>query len=171
MLFLDADDRLLPELSRCGVDELDRDPECGFVYGHVRLFGSDATGCRCPRQDPVARQHYRELLARNYIWTPGVAVYRRVAIDTVGGFDPAAGGSADFDLNIRIARRWPIRCHGRTVLDYREHESSQSHDTTYMLRSAVTVRRRIAASCAGAETSAPRSRPASGQSRRTTASA
>ena len=53
-------------------------------------------------------------------------MYRRSVIDEVGGFDPRAGGSADFDLNIRIARRWPIHCHGRLVLDYRTHPDSQS---------------------------------------------
>jgi hypothetical protein len=69
-------------------------------------------------------------------------MYRREALETVGGFDPRAGGSADYDLNIRIARRWPVRCHGKLVLDYREHPDSQSGDLAYMLRSAVWVRRR-----------------------------
>ena len=46
----------------------------------------------------------------NYIWTPGAVMYRRAVIDVVGGFDARAGGSADFDLNIRIARQWSIHC-------------------------------------------------------------
>ena len=142
LLFLDADDRLLPDALAIGVEALERDPECGFVYGHVRVFGTEPDHCSCPPQSTVARNHYRELLARNYVWTPGAAMYRRVVVEAVGGFDPRAGGSADFDLNIRIARRWPIRCHGRTVLDYREHAGSQSGDPAYMLRSAVSVRRR-----------------------------
>jgi glycosyltransferase involved in cell wall biosynthesis len=142
VVFLDADDRLLPGALEVGVDALDRNPGCGFVYGHVRLVGSDGTDCRCPTETPVTGAHYRELLARNYIWTPGAVMYRRAAVDAVGGFDPRAGGSADFDLNIRIARHWPIHCHGRTVLDYRVHPDSQSSDPAYMLRSAVAVRRR-----------------------------
>ena len=142
LLFLDADDRLLPDALAVGVDALERSPECGFVYGHVRLFGTASSDCRCPRQSPVEGSHYRELLARNYIWTPGAVMYRRVAVEPIGGFDPRAGGSADFDLNIRIARCWPVRCHGRTVLEYREHDGSQSSDPAYMLRSAVSVRRR-----------------------------
>jgi glycosyltransferase involved in cell wall biosynthesis len=142
VLFLDADDRLLPEALATGVDTFVDHPECGLVYGHVRLFGSGPADCRCPPQSAVDRDHYRELLRRNYIWTPGVVLYRRGVVDEVGGFDPRAGGSADFDLNIRIARRWPIHCHGGFVLDYREHPDSQSGDCAYMLRSAVSVRRR-----------------------------
>jgi hypothetical protein len=142
VLFLDADDRLLPDALATGVDTFLDHPDCGLVYGHVRLFGADPVECPCPPQAAVVRAHYRELLSRNYIWTPGAVLYRRRVIDDVGGFDPRAGGSADFDLNIRIARRWPIRCHGRLVLDYRTHADSQTSDPAYMLRSAVSVRRR-----------------------------
>ena len=112
-LSLDADDRLLPDALATGMDTFIDRPDCGLVYGHVRLFEADSGDCRCPPQVAVPRAHYRELLARNYIWTPGAALYRRSVIDEVGGFDPRAGGSADFDLNIRIARRWPIHCHGQ----------------------------------------------------------
>ena len=142
VVFLDADDRLLSGALEAGVDALDRDPTCGMVYGHVRVFGSGSADCHCPPQTAVKTSQYRELLSRNYIWTPGAVMYRRAAVDGVGGFDPRAGGSADFDLNVRIAREWPIHCHGLTVLDYREHEVSQSRDPAYMLRSAVAVRRR-----------------------------
>jgi glycosyltransferase involved in cell wall biosynthesis len=142
VLFLDADDRLLPDALATGVDALSDHADCGLVYGHVRLLGADPAGCRCPPQGAVADAHYRELLSRNYIWTPGVVLYRRGVIEELAGFDPRAGGSADFDLNIRIARRWPMHCHGRLVLDYREHPNSQSGDPAYMLRSAVSVRRR-----------------------------
>ena len=142
ILFLDADDRLLPGALATGVHALERYPECGLVYGHVRLFTAHETACRCPRQTAVADAHYRELLRSNYIWTPGAVMYRRTVLEAIGGFDPRAEGSADFDLNIRIARKWPIRCHGDVVLDYREHGASQSRDPAYMLRSAVSVRRR-----------------------------
>ncbi|MGH7298932.1 MAG: glycosyltransferase [Candidatus Rokuibacteriota bacterium] len=142
VLFLDADDRLLPEALAIGVEALARHPACGLVYGHVRLIGDDGADCRCPAQQAVADGPYRELLSRNYVWTPGAALYPRAVLNEVGDFDPRAGGSADYDLNLRVARRWPIHCHGQVVLDYREHPASQSSDPTYMLRSAVSVRRR-----------------------------
>ena len=142
VVFLDADDRLLPDALAAGVDGFEQHQEAGLVYGHVRLLSADGTDCGCPPQSAVPRGHYRELLRGNYIWTPGVVMYRRAVVDAVGGFDPRAGGSADFDLNIRIARQWSIHCHGQLVLEYREHPESQSGDPAYMLRSAVSVRRR-----------------------------
>jgi glycosyltransferase involved in cell wall biosynthesis len=142
VVFLDADDRLLPDALAAGVDGFARHHEAGLVYGHIRVLSADGTGCGCPPQSAVSRGHYRELLRGNYIWTPGAVMYRKAVIDAVGGFDARAGGSADFDLNIRIARRWPVHCHGQIVLEYRDHPESQSGDPAYMLRSAVSVRRR-----------------------------
>ena len=142
VVFLDADDCLLPDALAAGVAGFEQHQEAGLIYGHVRLLSDDGTVCGCPPQSAVAQDHYRELLMGNYIWTPGAVMYRRAVIDAVGGFDARAGGSADFDLNIRIARQWPIHCHGQLVLEYREHPESQSSDPAYMLRSAVSVRRR-----------------------------
>jgi glycosyltransferase involved in cell wall biosynthesis len=142
VVFLDADDRLLPEALAAGVGALAEHRECGLVYGHVRVLSAEGGRCGCPPQAAVADRHYGRLLAGNFIWTPGAVMYRRAAVEAVGGFDRRAGGSADFDLNIRIARTWPVRCHGRTILEYREHPASQSQDVAYMLRSAMSVRLR-----------------------------
>jgi glycosyltransferase involved in cell wall biosynthesis len=141
LLFLDADDRLLPEAVARGLDYLARHPDTAFVTGHVRLIHADATPDVVPAQEHEPAG-YAALLRWNYIWTPGVVLYRRAALDGVGGFDPAAGGSADFDVNIRIARRQAIACHHHVILEYRQHEANMTRDPAHMLRSAVSVRRR-----------------------------
>ena len=142
VVFLDADDRLLPNSLQDGVSSLRANPECAFVYGHVNLIASDGSALSTPRQVAVRENHYLELLRHNYIWTTGAAVYRRSALDAIGGFDAAANGSADFDLNARIARVFPICCTDKTVLEYRRHRESMSRDCALMLRNAVAVRRR-----------------------------
>jgi glycosyltransferase involved in cell wall biosynthesis len=141
LIFLDADDRLLPDAVVRGVDHLAAHPEVAFVTGHVRLMHADATPDVVPTQDHEPAG-YAALLHWNYIWTPGVALYRRAALEAIGGFDPSAGGSADFDLNIRIARRQPIACHHHVILEYRQHDANMTRDPAHMLRSAVSVRRR-----------------------------
>jgi hypothetical protein len=64
-------------------------------------------------------------------------------LDSIGAFDSVAGGSADYELNIRIARRFPIGCHHQVVLEYRHHGANMSTDVGYMLKSAVSVRRSL----------------------------
>ena len=53
-------------------------------------------------------------------------MFRRVAIESVGGFDPSLGEIADLNLLLRIARILPIEFHDRPILadqDRREHIS------------------------------------------------
>ena len=142
LVFLDADDRLLPHAAATGVEYLVAHPDWGFVTGHVRLVDRNGSPGGVPRQDHAEHDRYVELLRSNHIWTPGVAMYRRSVFDTERAFDPRAGGSADYDLNIRIARRFAFGCHHQIVLEYRQHDANMSADVRHMLQSAVSVRRR-----------------------------
>ncbi|HEY7545941.1 MAG TPA: glycosyltransferase [Blastocatellia bacterium] len=141
VVFLDADDRLLPAALEDGINSLDSHPACAFAYGHVRLIASDGSPVPTPHQVAIESDHYLELLRHNIIWTTGAIVYRREALDEVGGFNPLVSGSADFDLNARISRLFPICCSERIVLEYRHHDDSMSRDFALMLKAAVTARR------------------------------
>jgi glycosyltransferase involved in cell wall biosynthesis len=154
VIFLDADDRLLPHAVALGIRWLAAHPDWSFVTGHVRLMAEDGTLAGVPPQNHPDREPYIALLRSNYIWTPGVVMYRRSALDAAGAFDPSALGSADYDLNIRIARRFATGCHHQVVLEYRQHGANMTGDPAHMLRSAVSVRRRLrkdASGHAGAE--------------------
>jgi glycosyltransferase involved in cell wall biosynthesis len=141
LVFLDADDRLQPHALATGVESLAEHPEWAFVSGNVRVV--DESGSPRSMREPRAPSGdlYLELLRSNYIWTPGVVMYRREVLRAVNGYVTWAGASADYELNLRIARQYPIGRHSQVILDYREHPSSMSSDVRYMLKSAVTVRR------------------------------
>jgi glycosyltransferase involved in cell wall biosynthesis len=141
IIFLDADDRLLPHAAATGIEWLAAQPDWAFVTGHVRLIDEEGSPTGIPPQEHADGNQYIELLRSNYIWTPGVVMYRRAAFDGARPFETAAGGSADYELNIRIARRFAIGCHHQVVLEYRQHDTSMSADAGHMLKSAVSVRR------------------------------
>lgn len=140
VIFLDADDRLLPHAVATGIEWLSRHPDWAFVTGHVQVIRQDGS-VFVPAQSHRGGNSYLALLRSNYIWTPGAVMYRRSVFDSVGGYEASAGGSADYDLNIRIARRFPIGCHHQVILEYRQHGNNMSADCGYMLQSAVRVRR------------------------------
>ena len=140
LVFLDADDRLLPNALQDGISSLNYNPECALAYGHVKLIAADGFPLPSPPQVSVEGDHYLELLRRNYIWTPGAVVYRRGVFDFVDGFNTSANGSADYELNARIARMFPICCSRSVVLEYRRHDESMSRDFARMLKDAVTAR-------------------------------
>jgi glycosyltransferase involved in cell wall biosynthesis len=141
LVFLDADDRLQPHALATGVQSLEANPEWAFVSGDVSVIGEDGSPRYVPKQRPRSGDPYIQLLRSNYIWTPGAVMYRRDILRAVNGYVTWAGASADYELNVRIARRFPIGRHYQVVLDYRQHPASMSSDVRSMLKSAVTVRR------------------------------
>jgi glycosyltransferase involved in cell wall biosynthesis len=141
VVFLDADDRLLPEAIATGIESLSAHRDWAFVTGHARVIDVDGSVIDTPPQNHGSGSSYIELLRANHIWAPGVVMYRRPVLQTVGAFSTWAGGSADYELNIRIARSFAFGCHHQVVLEYRRHGANMSTDVGYMLQSAVTVRR------------------------------
>ena len=67
-----------------GATALDDHPECAFVFGRCTMMDRDGTLLTTPRYPRILRDHYRELLRRNYIWTPAVAMFRREAVERAG---------------------------------------------------------------------------------------
>jgi glycosyltransferase involved in cell wall biosynthesis len=141
LVFLDADDRLLPHAIEVGETALRSHPECAFVYGHLSLIAADGLPLRTPQQVCVESNHCLELLKNDYIWTPGVVMYRRDVFESVIGFDTLIDACADCDLNIRIARNWPMFCHGQVILEYRKHGANMSKNAGIMLRTAIAAHR------------------------------
>jgi glycosyltransferase involved in cell wall biosynthesis len=137
LVFLDADDRLLPNALEIGVDCLRQHRDCAFASGHCRLIVADGSLLAEPEQPHVPSEHYLELLRGNYIWCPGSVIYRRSTFDSVHGFDPSLSPGADYDLYLRITRNSPVFCHNQFVADYRLHSSSMSADHSLMLREAL----------------------------------
>ena len=122
LLFLDADDRLLPhglEISeRCL-----RNSPYAFVSGHCAYILEDGSPLSTPPQPVVERDHYLELLRKNYIWAGSTVLHRRVSLEAVDGYDPspALKGAEDLDLYLRIARVSPVFCHGALISEYRQY--------------------------------------------------
>jgi glycosyltransferase involved in cell wall biosynthesis len=141
LVFLDADDRLLPHALQAGLECLTAHPECAFVYGHLQFIASDGSPLPTIKQVRVERDHCLQLLRGDYIWTPGVVMYRRAIFDSVDGFDTRIDACADCDLNIRITRDYPIYCHGDVILEYRQHGANMSGKSALMLKTALAAHR------------------------------
>ena len=141
VVFLDSDDRLLEEALGVGVRELEAHPGCAFVSGHYRPISADGDAYAVPRQARIDGDHYLALLRDNYISMPASVMYRRWVFAEVGGFDGSVDAAADWDLYLRVARRFPIYHHGQVVADYRWHGANMTADPALMLRSTVSVLR------------------------------
>jgi len=139
VVFLDADDRLTPDAIATGLCALASHPEWGFVTGHVQLIDANGSSLGVPPQRHADPATYFDLLRSNHIWTPGAVMYRRRILGSAP-FRAAAGGSADIDLNLRLARGTGFGCHHRVVLEYRRHGANMTGNPRFMLSSAIRVR-------------------------------
>jgi Glycosyl transferase family 2 len=124
VLFLDADDVLLPHGSRLLLDALELDPGAAFAYGLLAIEGPEG-----PRGLLNAEPWNPDLLREgNYI--NALALVRTAAFDQIGGFR-ADGllelGWEDYDFWLRMAgaglRGTQVR---QLVARYRAHEGSRT---------------------------------------------
>ena len=137
LVFLDADDRLLPDALRAGLDGFLVRPECAFISGHYRMMRDDGTPLPDFAQWPPEPDVYRTLLQRNYIGMHATVMYRRTAFEAVGGFDSRLPTCEDYDMYLRIARGHPVHSHDRVVAEYRRHDAAMSMNPARMLSGAL----------------------------------
>jgi hypothetical protein len=155
LVFLDADDRLLPWAVKTGMRALGTDAEIACTIGACRDIGPSGEPLGAPDQLLVHEDHYLALLKSCFILSGSSVLFSRWCLEAVGGFDESFPAGDDYDLYLRIARRFPIRCHGRVLTEYRRHACSLTADPVRTLqgelralqaqRSAVRSRRERAA--------------------------
>src|SRR5258708_7454977 len=87
LLFLDADDRLLPDAAQSGLECFEGRPESGFVFGKWRNIYDDGSPAPSETGSTVKQDHYWHLLQGNFIGMHGAVLYSRDALLHVGGFN------------------------------------------------------------------------------------
>lgn len=140
--FLDSDDRLLPDAIELGAETLIARPDCAAAVGACRNIDAGGSRLDVPHQPLIHTDHYVALLKSCFILSGSSVLFRRSALDEVGGFDAALVRGDDYDLYLRIARRFPIHCHGRVVTEYRRHSTSLTKDPLATMRGELGALRR-----------------------------
>src|SRR3954467_14751990 len=141
LIFLDADDHLLPSAIEAGLAAFNEHPKCGFVVGgrEEMTYEGDPVPWSVPAM-PRQNRLYQILLGFDwYIIPPSSAMFRREIVDQVGGFrDP--WGADDLDFYLRVARRVPGWCYEHpAVTRYPRYSGSSSRDGERMLHSIRVV--------------------------------
>lgn len=133
-VFLDADDRLLPEALDKGLAALSLDPDLAFVYGRAQMIDTDGipfAAAQPPHREPDT---YAALLERCPIWNPASAVCRRFVFEQGVAFDPSMMYCSDYLFYLTAARRWPAASHDAVVSEYRQHALSKSSNGARVMR-------------------------------------
>lgn len=137
IIFLDADDILLPGVLSYQVSLIEKHPEVAFVSGgHVH---TDAQ-LNVIREvsSPVHDNFYLALLEANYIGMHASVLYRRFVLDEFG-FDPTLKAGEDYDLFLKITRKYPVYNHPKPIAGYRFHNENTSRNLPKMLKNVLAA--------------------------------
>ena len=159
---LDADDLWYPEKLAAQVDRMEQGgPGMGMVYSWWVSVDETATirgsSFPCRAEGNVALS----LLYVNFIGNASVPLFRRDAVEQVGGYDASlrardAQGCEDWDLSLRVAARYDTGVAPGHHVGYRQRPGSMSMNVAEMARSYDAVVDRLKREWSGVPASAYR---------------
>jgi SAM-dependent methyltransferase len=152
VVFLDADDRLLPGAIAAGLACFAAAPASAFVYGAYRIVDALWQPLSPLTHHAVGAEPWRDLLRGNLVGMHATVMYDRARLVAGGAFDPAVRRCEDYDTYLRLARDGAVTSHAQLVAEYRRHDANMSLQADEMLDWALRVhaRQRAAAQARGA---------------------
>lgn len=138
IVFLDADDWLLPDALVSNYEEMLKHPDAAFVSGSYTQFYVEWDKLIDREQSFPDSDHFIHLLRKNYIAMHATVMYRKWVFDEFK-YDTSLKACEDFDLYLSIARKYPIYHHEKKLTVYRIYRQSMSGNGYRMLTAALTV--------------------------------
>jgi glycosyltransferase involved in cell wall biosynthesis len=124
--FLDADDIWLPEKLELQMDYFGRNPQCGLVYTDMAIFDHSGVVHESVKEWlgmslPVGRVFPQ--LFWETLFGSGTVVCRRECFERIGFFDESFPLGCDYEMWLRLARRFEFGCVDQPLLRYRQHSA------------------------------------------------
>jgi glycosyltransferase involved in cell wall biosynthesis len=141
LVFLDADDRLLPDAVTINLARFARHRDCAFVYGGYEMVDLNGRLLEKPMPVGTGDDAYAAFLERNCVGMHGAVMYRRDCLEKADGFNRAFRACEDYDLYLRLAREHPVAWGPETISQYRLHVDNMSSNIPLMLTAALAVLR------------------------------
>lgn len=156
IVFLDADDWFLPEALQSNYGYLSEKKELAFVSGSFETaYFNHAWSQTSGRlkldnenryvviadKTPVKSNHYQHFLTGNYVIMHAAVLYRRWVFDEFK-YDTTLKACEDYDLYLKVSRKYPVSDHSALIAAYRFHNANMSYNSVLMLDAALSVLKR-----------------------------
>lgn len=148
IIFLDHDDRLMPDAVALHLEALKAKPGAGLIFSARREIDENGNVVSAPYVCAPRKSYFQSFLESNPIHCPAAAMVSREALERVGSFDTGVEPGDDYDIYIRIAREFPVVRHQGLVAEYRVHIGSVSRDREKMYLSTIRVLDKVKATMA-----------------------
>jgi glycosyltransferase involved in cell wall biosynthesis len=137
--FLDADDLWTPDKLELQLAALQRHPQAGVAYSGTYYMDELGQSFHIDQNVSLSGNVYANLLVSNFLAHGSNPLIRRTAIDSVGEFNPAVSGAADWDYWLRLAANWEFVAVPKAQIFYRQSSSSMSSKVEFMERCQLEV--------------------------------
>lgn len=137
LVFLDADDWLLDSALEINLQVLENNTTAAFVSGGYELYHEPSDKTWVIQQE-ISGNYYCELIKKNFIGMHATVMYRSWVFEKFF-FDRALKYCEDYDLYLKIAKRYPIIYHTQLIAVYRKHDNNMSANFAGMLDFALKV--------------------------------
>ncbi|MGI4899343.1 MAG: glycosyltransferase family 2 protein [Janthinobacterium lividum] len=138
LVFLDADDWLVPEALLTNLKHFKKNPEVAFVSGAYEFFYAWIKEKSELWQNNLQHSPYCHLLEKNFIGMHASVLFQRWIFDSFK-YDTTLKSCEDYDLYLKITRNFSITVHNELIAVYRLHIDNMSSNYVRMLESALLV--------------------------------
>ena len=141
LAFLDADDLWTPDKLELQAAALKQHPEAGVAYSWTYFMDVDEQGeaSSLLPSPPYAftGNVYKRLLVSDFVHSGSNTLVRRQAIESVGEFDSACAGCADWDYWLRLSAHWSFVVVPKHQIFYRRAAGCMSSNVEVMREEAL----------------------------------
>lgn len=131
--FCDDDDLWFPDKLKTQVEFMESNPDVGLTFSNAETFGDGATGRAIyAKGESESVKDFNSLLRGNKIAAFTVMAAKN-CLDDVGLFDesPELKSIEDYDLWLRVARKYALACMPQMLGRYRVHSARTSGDDVF----------------------------------------
>lgn len=137
--FLDSDDVWLKEKCAKQVAFLEEHPDHAFVYSGTYLIDENGQEVGNRLLQEGEEPSFENLFTKNRIISLSVVMVRKEHLDSVGWLDENLRQSPDYDLYLRLSKKYPYRCLNELLCQYRVHESNISGNLDGRLKAHLRI--------------------------------
>src|SRR5690606_6751942 len=139
LVFLDADDWLFPEALEINLRYFQEKGSLAFVSGsYENVFIGE--NVREAVINDVKTDHYLNLLKKNYIGMIAALFFSRFVFGEFQ-YDTRLRAGEDYDLYLKITKKYPVMLHKEKISQYRLYSSNMSSNIPLMLDSVLKILR------------------------------
>ena len=124
--FLDHDDLWVSDKLKLQMECFSENPQVGLVYAKYTSF-KDGKELRTKPEKGYSGWIFKELLSKSFIQTSTVVV-KRECLDAVGPYDETFSLGDEYDMFLRIARKFQCGFVDKGLTRYRVHDTNASNN-------------------------------------------